>query len=208
MNKKFYDELFESPDEIRINGAQLNYDNKDIAQRSFIVFPSSEIWVSKIGETHDNVYDYPIESPTLSGTLAGRVWLEHNVISFWHSPVSLFGKKFLYYLNLLEDRLLSYNINMKDLMFDTYESWRGIGKKICGPKLMSDYYADEWNTPLDSYETYINKMNKWITMCFPEDSTKIVPSGSPKTAWDSKNSIRFRQLKSTSESFYPTIFNK
>jgi hypothetical protein len=205
MQNKFYSELFESPDIIQINNNKFYYSDKSINQRSFIIYSSEEIWISKIGEVHDDVKNYEIESYGDQNALNGRIWLDPSVISFWHSPVSMYGNKYLRYINALEEKLKTFSIELHELNFDTYESWKGIGKKICEPSLMVKYYSNS-ETPLDDYRTYIAKMQKYVNSCMPPSEVKITKSGSPKTAWDSKNNIIARRSRFTSESiFYPEL---
>ena len=200
--------LFESPDHVYYKGTTLEY---DIAtQRSFIIFPNKEIWLSKPGETHMYVYRYPIRSLSTKDALPGRVWEEQNIISFWFSPIQKFGKNWKDYIEALSNELKKANIDITKLQFDTYAMWYGVEKSVADPDLQYMYYEDDKkDSPLFTYDEFIEQVEKCYKKTakeLPDTPTSSVPYGSKKTAWDSRNNLAYRQAKSTSESFYPTIF--
>ena len=199
--------LFESPDHVTYNGKVLEYDKEE--QRSFIIFPNKEVWMSKPGETHVHVYRYPIKNLTTKNTISGRVWLEAKILSMWLNLVQVFGKEWQEYLRLLDEALKKVDIDIRELKIDMYGTWHGMNKKVASPELMATYYDDENNTPFFTYDEFVKQMR----YNYEKTSNDVVATqpltglyGSKKTGWDSKNNIKHRQSKYTSESFYPIIF--
>lgn len=209
----------ESPDYIILNGKKIQAKDKSHRQRSIIIFKNGQIWVSAIGESHEEMYDYDLEAPDISGSLMGRVWLDLGIISFWDNPFKVFGEEYMDYIYILKDELKRYGINIKKLKFDTYNTWEPAKRKYVDSNLMVRYYDDsshQYITPLDTYEDYLGRIEEYRKRLIDSNKghEKIStapkgefkpPMGSYKTGWDSDSNLKNRQSRYTSESFYPIL---
>jgi len=209
----YYPLLFESPDSITVDGNKIHYNDINSPIRSFILFDTNEVWVSKIGEIHNDVKKYDVASPTLNNSLAGRIWLEPKIISFWHNPVVLYKNNYVEKIHILEKAFLPYKIDMKEYKYDLYDIWNYMPYKVWNAEILINYHKNG-NTPVYDYHDFMKILEECNNYKNPstikdelknEKKVSAKGPGSYGTSWDSKNNIRYRMTKNTSESFYPQL---
>lgn len=211
-----YKRLFESPDNLTVNGELIYTTSKNHKHRSFIVFKSGEVWVGSVGEDHQKMIADEAPGPLLTA-LTGRVWPDLKIISFWHNPIFKFGNDYMRYLKLLEAELKRYKINVNEYKVDLYAMWKLGYKDVIDPSLETAYESSE-DSITEGYKKFIDRLKTYSEEIDKRKESKnldlnkktnhvtsLSRSGSPMTAWDSPHNIRYRQQKWTSESFYPRL---
>lgn len=203
----------ESPDNITVGGHDIHYRNVKYPQRSFVIFRNHNVWIGSVGESHDDIYDKEGSIPDMTA-LTGRVWPTLGIISFWHNPISNFGKDYRTYMSDLASELARYKIDVTKLKVDMYGMWGIRYKDILDDNLYDEYHSSS-NTVTRSWEEFLSLNDAYIRAGhhLKKDPKKDKPSGSSYggsslTSWDSPHNIVARQAMYTSESFYPSLMNE
>lgn len=192
--------LFESPDELYLEGKDYVARYEDKYAYPFGVNKQGKISVGEEGSTHGSVphhNDYD--------SYEGRIWTIEKIMSFWEAPPKYILE------NILNQLSKKFNI-------DAFKFKIEIPESTSNGEDFTNFNDNTHYTTYKSYDHYPENIGiSHIKMNIDRPEHELSPllkqrhpgmsynGGSKLTAWDSKRNIKVRQAERTSEGFYPKM---